>query len=150
MNQYQYKPYEPQRLPPERGNQSSPKANLAKIVVISTSLLVVGALFCCGIGATILYVGFNYMTTEVQALLADVPEIQAHIGEINSTTHDINGSFADPDDDTFVYELEGTKGRGRVFLKHVTDDAGNERLISGTLILDDGITMPLTIAPAGN
>jgi len=48
---------------------------------------------------------------------------------------------------TWFYNVKGTKGRGVIACEHITNDDGDEEIISAELKLPDGRTFILTIDP---
>ncbi|MCH5377557.1 MAG: hypothetical protein JJ992_26670 [Planctomycetes bacterium] len=100
-------------------------------------------LLCCGGGALVVRFGMQIITTQVEDQLADNPVLKEHIGEIEAFDLDWSRSFADEDDDTFVYQVRGTKGEGRVTVKHITDDSGDQEIVSASLRLSSGETFDL-------
>ena len=100
-------------------------------------------LLCCGGGALIMRFGMQIITTQVEDQLADNPILREHVGEIESFELDWTRSFADEDDDTFIYQVRGSKGEGRVTVKHITDDDGNEEILEAELRLSSGEVVDL-------
>ena len=87
--------------------------------------------------------GMNITTTEISNELRDNPKFREHIGELQTLTIDWTKSSAEDDEDTFVYDAKGTKGSGVVTVKHMTDDDGEETIVSASLRLPDGRTVPV-------
>lgn len=87
--------------------------------------------------------GLQIVTTEIEDQLSGNPILQEHIGEVQSFEMDWSRSFADEDDDTFIYQVQGTKGEGRVTVKHITGEDGNEVILSAQLRLPSGETIDL-------
>jgi hypothetical protein len=129
-------PYGPPQPPPRR---SSSGCWIWAIVAGAGFLL----LMCCGGGALLVGFGLQIVTTEIEDLLSGNPILQEHIGEVQSFEMDWSRSFADEDDDTFIYQVQGTKGEGRVTVKHITGEDGNEVILSAQLRLPSGETIDL-------
>lgn len=87
--------------------------------------------------------GIGVITTEIEDQLRDNPKVQEHVGEISEFTMDWSRSFATADDDTYVYRVKGTKGGGKVTVKQITNDDGDEEIVSADLRLDSGKTVQL-------
>ncbi len=87
--------------------------------------------------------GFQIVTTEIEDQLSGNPILQEHVGQVQSFEMDWSRSFADEDYDTFIYRVRGTKGEGRVTVKHITGDDGNEVILAAELRLPDGETIDL-------
>jgi hypothetical protein len=131
-----FDPYGPPASPPRR---SSTGCWIWAILLGGGFLLLV----CCGGGALLVRFGLQIVTTEVEDQLSDNPVLREHIGDVQSFEMDWSRSFADEDDDTFVYQVRGTKGEGRVTVKHITDDDGDEVILSAQLRLPSGETIDL-------
>jgi hypothetical protein len=129
-------PYGPPQPPPRR---SSSGCWIWAIVAGAGFLL----LMCCGGGALLVGFGLQIVTTEIEDQLSGNPILQEHIGEVQSFEMDWSRSFADEDDDTFIYQVQGTKGEGRVTVKHITGEDGNEVILSAQLRLPSGETIDL-------
>ncbi|MBL8891001.1 MAG: hypothetical protein JNL67_13550 [Planctomycetaceae bacterium] len=124
---------------------SPKKSNPMKVVLIVFGMVAAMGLLCCvGVGG-LAYFELRNMAEEVKVELAAVSEIKEHIGDIRSFRTDYSASFEYEDADTYVYDIEGTKGNGRVQVQHITGPSGKEVLVSGELILPDGQVIPLSI-----
>jgi hypothetical protein len=98
---------------------------------------------CCGGGSGLVYFGMSVMAEEIKTKVRDDPALREHIGEIQQFEADMMASIAEADDDTYVYHVQGTKGSGELRVKSVTDDNGDEQVVSGTLRLPDGTEVQL-------
>jgi len=78
----------------------------------------------------------------VVAMAAD-PVIAEHIGQIRSTEFDWTMTSSEPDEDTFAFHLKGERGSGTVVARFITEDADNEIIDGGVLIMQDGSRIPL-------
>jgi hypothetical protein len=90
-----------------------------------------------------MYVGFGIITTEVEDLLRDNERLREHIGEIQEFEIDWPRSIADQEDDTFTYRVKGDKASGTIKVKHVTNNAGDEEIVSARLRTDSGQTVEI-------
>ena len=109
-------------------------------------LLVGGVLLflCCGGGVVgFAWFGLNIMGEEIANELRDNPKLREHIGELESAEMDIIASGAENDDDTFVYRVKGDKGSGRVTVRQITDENGDEVIEEATLRLPTGENVEL-------
>ena len=139
--------FEDDRRPRQRPRRE-PKRNRRTwliVVLVGGGLICVFA--CCG---GFVAFGFGIIQEEVELELRDHPVIRAHIGEISSVKMDFMASIANNNDDVWVYDIEGSKEKGRVTLNHVTDDIGNEVFREGTLRLSDGRTVTLNFGDGPN
>lgn len=96
------------------------------------------AVCCCGGGIGIVNFGMDIVAEEVAGLLRDNPKFREHIGELQDMSVDWPASIAADDDDTFVYSVKGDKGSGKITVKHVTNDDGEEEILEASLRLSDG------------
>ena len=92
-----------------------------------------GLLICCGGGGALVYFGLGVMGEEVADQLRDHPVIQEHLGGIDKIEVDFTASAARDDDDEFVFKVTGPKGSGTLIAKTVTNEAGNDEVVSGSL-----------------
>jgi hypothetical protein len=111
------------------------------LVVLALSLLV-----CCGGGYFVTRFGMSMLTSEIEDQLRDNPLLRDKIGDVQSFEMDWVRSFRDQQDDTFVYRVKGTKGEGEVTVRHVTNDEGDEEILSATLRLPNGERVELVPA----
>lgn len=101
-------------------------------------------LLCCGIGTfALMALGANVMEVEVRDQLRDNPKLREHLGEIQSFETDVAGSMADPDGDTFRYQVRGTLGQGELTVRQVTGKDDKEVVEEATLRLSDGTTVEI-------
>jgi hypothetical protein len=128
-----------------RFSQPARQGSAWKWLVGGGVVFLLGFLVCCGGSVALLRFGFGVMTVEVQDQLRDNERVRQHIGEIKEFEIDWSRSFADEDDDTYTYRVKGDKGSGTMKVKHITNDEGNEEIVSASLRLDSGQT--IEIAP---
>ncbi len=95
-------------------------------------------LFCCGGGALFTRYGLTVVTEQVKVQLRDQPEIRQHLGEIREMDINFISSGAQQSDDTFVYDVVGTKGEGELIVTSVSTLDGDEIIESATLRLSTG------------
>ena len=109
-------------------------------------LLLVGGgamfLLCCGGLGGVAFFGLNLVAREIETELRDNPVIVEHIGEIEEFDVDWTGSFA-AEDDIFVFDVRGSKGSGEITAESITNDDGDEDVVSGSLRMKDGTTFDL-------
>jgi hypothetical protein len=98
---------------------------------------------CCGGVFLVGGYGLNMVTEEVKGLLADNPKLQKHVGEIESFEMNWRKSFLEDDDETFFYDVKGSKGSGQITVNQITNDEGDEEIRSAVLRLPDGRTVDL-------
>ncbi len=134
-----------QRFEPYESSQQQQPRRSSTGCWVWALLLGVGLmlLVCCGGGALIVRFGMQIITTQIEDQLADNAILKEQLGEIESFELDWSRSFADEDDDTFIYQVRGSKGQGRVTVKHITNDAGDEEILSAELRLSSGETFNL-------
>ncbi len=142
----QYPPDFNSGSPQNFGSQTAvpaPRSRTPLILGIVAGIAAVAMLFCCGGGFLVMRFGLDVMAVEVQDDLAARPEMQEHIGEIESLTFNMVRSGAHHDDETFVYDVVGSKGKGFVTVKQQTADDGSEVIVSAELTLSDGRKIPI-------
>ncbi|MFT3808134.1 hypothetical protein [Arenimonas sp.] len=119
----------------------SPRAQaggaLAWVIGILALLALLGVL---ALGA-LLMIGWNYFAEQAQAAVQKQPEVLEHIGTIREFDIDINGTAEAEGGDEFVFDLVGSKGRGRLRAHFITVDADHEALGQGSLVMADGTTI---------
>jgi hypothetical protein len=112
-------------------------------LVAGGAVCLLGVLVCCGGGFALMSFGFGVITVEVEDQLRDNEQVRQHLGEIQEFEMDWTRSFADEDDDTFTYRIKGDKGSGTIKVKHITNDDGDEEIVSASLRLDSGQTVEI-------
>ena len=131
---YGYQPG-PWDAPPPQPPSGSP---FLRVVVIIGLLLVIGV-GACGACA---FLGWRYAAgmigDQVAESLRDNPVVAEHIGEIQSVKLDLMASGAEPEPEVFVFEVVGSRGRGRLIVQTATIDLETEEVLSGRLELEDG------------
>lgn len=105
---------------------------------------VVCGVLCCG-GAA--YFGFNLMATELEVVLRDNAQIHQHLGDLQSVRHNFMKTIADNDDDTWVFDLTGSKSNGELTVIQTTGDEGDQVFHRATLRLPDGQTIEIDMQP---
>lgn len=137
--QQQQPPYGyPPQMAPYGFPPPPPQKSRKKLV---WTLLGVGALLVvlvCGGVIGVVKFGFNVIEAEIRNQVRDEPALIEHIGQIEKMDVDLTESAALNDDDTFVYHVTGSKGKGVLTVRHVTNDAGDEEIQTADLRLSDG------------
>lgn len=82
--------------------------------------------------------GFDIVTDQVRADIADHPVIVDRIGEIQEFVYDEDKSADEEGENVFVYRVRGARGAGVLRAESVTISADEEDVVSGELILDSG------------
>lgn len=82
--------------------------------------------------------GMNALAAEVQRGFEDHPIVLEQIGEIQDIDMNLVDSGKAEDDETFVYDVEGTKGNGQLHIRSEILDDGSEKIHSAKLILSTG------------
>ncbi len=106
------------------------------------AMFLIGTLVCCGVGYFIVSAGKDLIAEGAAQQLKDNPVIEEHIGIIEEIEMDFSelitvASEQDEDDDTltFVFEVHGSKGSGKI---HLRQDSADEEIESAELVMDDG------------
>lgn len=103
-------------------------------------------LICCGACGGVLMMGMELVEEEIARDLKTDPVIQQHLGEVKSVElhlwdsimEEINHPTADDEESWYAFDVEGTKAKGRVVGKSVTNEDGEEELREGRLLLPGG------------
>jgi hypothetical protein len=107
-----------------------------RVVLLIVSCVGVLCVFsCCG---GLVYLGLDVATEEVRASLEQDDRFAEHVGQIEDFSLDFIGSVADDDDDTWIYNVKGSRWSGRITVKHVTDNDGDERIVWVRFVLPSG------------
>jgi len=105
-------------------------------------ILLLGAgivfMMCCGGGVFLVKFGLDSMAVEVREELRNDPVILERIGDIESLDLDYTASIQNGEEEIWAYEVRGTKGSGRLTVRQITDEDGNEQVLSATLHLPGG------------
>lgn len=104
-----------------------------------------GMLLCCGSVGTVIYFGMGLVAAEVRDELSSTPEFRENIGKIESFDTNFVRSGQAEDDETFVYDVAGSKGKGYVSVKQRTGSDGNEILEWAELTMEDGRRIPIEL-----
>lgn len=135
---YGQQQFQPQPPPPKKS--STTPIILAVVGVIGVVCLLV----CCGGGIWVVRFGMSVVSADIENQLRDHPEIQEHVGTIQSLEVDWAKSMAEDDYDIWTYDVEGSKASGELVVESTSDDEG-EVIVSATLRLSTGETIELTI-----
>ncbi|WP_153559139.1 Coa1/Tim21 domain-containing protein [Roseimaritima sediminicola] len=122
-----------------------PRSKLPWILGCLGASIVLGVLLCCGAIWGMMSFGMNTVAQDIRIQLRDHPTIKEHIGEIESIEVDFSASLAHPDDETFVYTVDGSKGDGELTVKSITHFDDSEEIISAQLRTDAGETYDLEL-----
>jgi hypothetical protein len=93
---------------------------------------------CCGGGISVVMFGLNVASAEVADELRDNPKFREHIGELQTIKMDLARSAAADDEETFIYNVQGSKGSGVVTIKETTHADGEEEIVNASLRLPTG------------
>lgn len=79
----------------------------------------------------------------VRAVLEGHPVLSEHVGSIQSFTYDVDLSAAEPGEDVYVFQVAGSKGRGRLRTECTNTDGDSPEIEAAELILDSGESVQL-------
>jgi hypothetical protein len=97
---------------------------------------------CCG---GVVYFGMALVTEEVADQLRYHPVVLEHVGEVEEFQINWAKSINEDDNvDLWFYNVKGTKGRGVIACEHITNENGDEEIVSAELKLPDGRKFDLT------
>lgn len=91
--------------------------------------------------------GGDIFTRQAREAAQRYPLVRQHIGDIMRFDIDAAATGEAPGMDEFVFDMEGSKGRGRLLAEFITVDADTERLGKGVLTLADGREIPFEGEP---
>lgn len=97
----------------------------------------------CGL---VYWFGARIWQEQVRTQLEESAVVRDHVGLPLHCEVDWTASFADPDQDVFVFRLSGPGGEARARLRLKTRDDGSEQVLGGTLELPDGRRLELDVA----
>lgn len=106
--------------------------------MLTICLVVAGLAFICCCGGVV-YFGMAMMTEEIAGQLRYHPLVLEHVGEVEE--FDVNWVKSMNEDDNmdlWFYDVKGTKGRGVISCEHITNENGDEEIVSAELKLPDG------------
>lgn len=110
---------------------------LAWILGGIAAMLLLGMLALVALGMS----GWNMFAEQARVAVQAQPEVLEHIGTIREFDFNMTETGEAEGSDEFVFDLVGSKGKGRLRAHFVTIDADHEALGSGSLILPDGRTI---------
>lgn len=138
MTSFPEPPHAYQAPPPYQPQPRSTGKAMWIVLGVVLVLTIGGAAVCCG-GVTLLgRWGLDMVGEDIAGQLRDDPIIQEEIGEIEEINVDLIASGVHTDQETFVYDVDGTKGSGQLTVKSVTTDDGGEQIIGASLRTADG------------
>ncbi|MBI3865644.1 MAG: hypothetical protein HY290_27540 [Planctomycetia bacterium] len=91
-------------------------------------------LVCCG---GLFRFGMGALSESVWQKVESDPRFTAHVGQVKKSQMVYGASFV-ADEDVLVFDVEGTKWNGRVTVKYMNDDAGDEQIIWVRFTLPSG------------
>ena len=104
---------------------------------------------CCGGGFWFVSWGLSLVTDEVRDLVARNPAVVAEVGTVESFRMEVLKSCLDEDEDLWYYRVAGSKARGTLAIRHVTDAEGREVIRSIRFTGSDGrvVDLPADTGP---
>ena len=93
--------------------------------------------------------GGNLFIRQAQEAAQRYPLIRQHLGQITAFEIDTDATGAAPGMNTFVFDVVGDKGRGRLEADFITVSADTERLGKGVLTMADGRRLTFEGEPRG-
>lgn len=120
------------------------KSSTGLILAIVGAVVFCGLLVCCGGFVWLANFGMQVVAADIESQLRDHPQMQEHIGEIQQFDVSWARSMADDDPDTWMYDVEGTKGKGVLTVESFSGD-DTEVITSATLRKSTGETIELDV-----
>ena len=125
--------------------QPSGAGTALKLVAILGGIAVLCFALCCGAGVLFVNFGMSVVSADIERQLRDHPQIRESIGEIEDLGVNWRHSLAHEDDDTFVYDIEGSKSNGQITVESISHDDGSEEIVWAELRLPDGEVLELSL-----
>ncbi len=123
----------------------APKPSKTPIILaVVGGIGLICVLVCCGAGIWVVQFGMSVVSADIENQLRDHPEIEEHVGAIQSLEVDWAKSMAEDDYDIWTYDVEGTKAKGELIVESESD-FDSEVIVSATLRLSTGEEIELTI-----
>ena len=109
------------------------------LILVSCGL---GCLGCAALLGGLMWFGLSAAMDEfedqVEAELRDNPILLENIGRLQSFELDFIESSRVPGDQTYVFEVEGERGSGKVIAECVSVSSDREAVVEATLVLEGG------------
>lgn len=100
---------------------------------------------CCGAGIWMANFGMSVVSADIERQLRDHPQIRQSVGETESLEVNWAHSLAHEDENTFIYDVIGSKGRGQITIESVSNSEGSEEIVSAELRLSTGEIVDLAL-----
>ena len=109
--------------------------------IIAAVVIGGGGLLCCGGGTGLFFFGLNTLNAQMEKELKANAVVAEHLGEVKKITYNMQatGERHTPGSNKFVFDVEGTKGKGQVDVQCSQD----LRIMSGTLKTPAGTEVQL-------
>lgn len=108
------------------------------MALVVAGVVVLAGVLVLGLGTAVVVYGLGLVADQVEVDLRGNAVMQAHVGDVIHFDVNLTRSMMEPDAQTFVFDVKGVKGSGRVTAKCVTVDADHEKVTAGRLRLDSG------------
>ena len=106
-------------------------------------------LACCGGGLGLGMLGIQVEEASLETQLRDNPQVRQHVGEISEFKTNYSKSFANEDEDMWVYDVQGSKGNAELTITTSTA-ADFESTIEGVVMrLPTGETIEVDLDDNG-
>jgi hypothetical protein len=131
----------------------APRRSSSPVALILAIIGGIGAasfLACCGGFVALAYFGKTVSEQELADQLRDNPALQEHIGDIEQLSLNFIATAAIEDEDIEVYDVQGTKGKGKITVKTSSLMDADDEIIWAKLRLDSGETVELISEYAEN
>ncbi|XZE56736.1 hypothetical protein SH139x_002863 [Planctomycetaceae bacterium SH139] len=149
-----FAPYPPLPEQPPTGSVAPQKrgGNGGKTVLIVLAILAGIGVLCCGAGGIVTYTFFSFgeqvLVEDIRSQLQDDPTIKNELGGIESMELNWAASMMHDDEETMVYEVQGSLGKGRLEVRSITN--GDQEVIEAAILrISDGRALELDIATDG-
>ncbi len=112
----------------------------AVVLGIVGVLLVGGIAVCCGGPYLLMRFGFQVIAQQMEQQISDNEVVVEHLGEIQSCKLNFKKTTGTGRDDTFVFDVVGTKGTGEITAQYDKNAQKRQQLVilSATLRMSNG------------
>ncbi len=114
---------------------------LVAIAAVGASCFVL----CCGGGIVAFWFATQEINEEIASQLRENPILVDQLGPIERIEMDLVASLATEEPDSYVFDVEGTDGKGVIYCESYTTDDGSEWIAWAELKLPEGKTVVLLV-----
>ncbi len=129
--------------PPPIDLPRPPRSGLRTGCVVAIVLAALAGIVLVAGGVWLMGFGLDVFAEQVKQDIQDNPVVLEHIGRIETIEANLSATAAEPNEDIFVYEIEGTKSNAVLTAVTITVDANTEKVTWGQLRMPSGEVLDL-------